>query len=221
MKHTYLYSILAFALVSVIMANTVHADTSAYGAYGGTPPAQTVLIDKMVSTVGTDSKGGASTSQYVDNLASSDYRYKPNQYVYFKLKVKNTSDSTLENVIVTDELPDYVDYVEASVDSEQEGNLVTIRVGTLTPDQEKTYYIAARVRAQNELPTDKGLFCLTNKSIVRADNANDDADTAQFCIEKQVLGVEKVPEAGPEMWALIGGAQIAALGLGVYLKKKS
>ena len=74
--------------------------------------------------------------------------------------------------------------------------------------------------AQNLLPADKGLICVTNYARAYTNNASDD-DTAQACVEKQVVGVKSAPKAGPEMNILMVAAELATLGIGISLKKKT
>lgn len=195
------------------------ADSAQYGQYGqyGTPSENvSILVDKTVSQ---------NTSDYVDNLPASDYRFKPGQKVYFKIHVKNTSDSTINNVTVTDELPDYVESLDNSsvkdqVSYDKNNRLLTIKAGSMNANAEKDYYITVNIVAQSQLPADQGVVCVTNKATASADNVSPDSDTAQFCAEKQVTGVTTVPSTGPEMGILLMGGQVAMLGLGIALRRR-
>lgn len=205
-----------------------------YGQYGSPAPSYSILIDKMVQqypvSASNQSKGGIATNGnvdcskvgYVDNLVPADLqsRYKANQYVCFKLRVKNTSNVVFSNVTVKDTLPVYVNAVEGPGSFDATNKVITFDAGSFGPDQEKVFYIKAQLVSSNLMPADKGLFCMINKAQVYAGSAYDD-DTAQLCVEKEVVNVTAAPSAGPEMGLALMGLQSAMLGAGVYLKKKS
>lgn len=190
-----------------------------YGQYGGPGPSLSILIDKMVGKPIDTTKGGSTDVEYVDNLSPSDPRFAPGQVVFFRLKVKNTSNTTLTNVTVKDVVPSYLEPVEGPGTYDASTRTITFAVGDFTADQEKVYILKMRVLAQDQLPADKGLFCLVNKAQAY-DGGVSDEDTAQLCVEKQVLGVAKVPSAGPEMGLLLISGELLTLGFGVYLKKR-
>lgn len=181
-----------------------------YSQYGGTTYSYSILIDKMVAKPNTD--------QYVDNLSPSDPRFSPGQDVWFRLKVKNTSNRTLSNVKVRDYVPSYLNPIQGPGNWDSGSRIVSFDAGDFGVDEEKTYYLKMQVYGQNDLPADKGLFCLINKADARNDNAYDD-DSSQACIEKTVAGVKKVPSAGPEMGILLLSGEIIALSVGIILKK--
>jgi hypothetical protein len=74
--------------------------------------------------------------------------------------------------------------------------------------------------AQGLLPADRGLMCASNYVRAYTSNASDD-DTAQACVEKQVVAVKTAPKAGPEMNILLVAGQLGMLGIGFKLKKKA
>lgn len=189
-----------------------------YGQYGQPTPSYSIVIDKMVGKP-YQTKGGITNLEYVDNLTPSDPRFAPNQEIYFKIKVKNTSTSDITNVTVKDYVPLYLTPIEGPGTWDQNTRIISWNAGDFQVDEEKVYYIKMKINPQNQLPADKGLFCLVNKVEALSDEAVDD-DNAQFCIEKQVTGVKKVPSAGPEMGILLLSTQFALLGTGIILKKK-
>ncbi|MBI2641915.1 DUF11 domain-containing protein [Candidatus Roizmanbacteria bacterium] len=193
-----------------------------YGQYGGPAPVQQLLIDKFVGKV-TSSKGSVTQLDYVDNLSPSDPRFQAGQEVNFKLKVKNTSNVNLSNVTVKDFLPEFVEPVAGPGTFDANSRTISFNAGNFTPDEEKTYFLTVKVVSQEKLPSDKGLVCLLNKSQASSGDISDE-DTAQFCVEKQVVGitpgVSQVPSAGPEFGALLLAGQFVALGAGLFLKKK-
>ncbi len=209
--------LLLAALMFCFAFNTATVSAQ-YGQYGQPGPSQSILIDKMVGKP-VINKGGTDV-QYVDNLSSSDPRFAPGQDVFFKLSVKNTSNVTITSVMVKDVFPAYIDPIEGPGIYDKATRTLTFNAGDFAVNDEKVYYFKARVQGQNQLPTDKGLFCLIN-SATAWNNDVIDSDTAQFCVEKQVQGVTNVPVAGPEMGLLLVSSELATLGLGIFLKRKT
>ncbi|HLC94742.1 MAG TPA: hypothetical protein VJH96_04205 [Patescibacteria group bacterium] len=191
----------------------------AYAQYAIAVSAPSITIDKTVGVPGAVTKGGQTSLTFVDNLGTADYKFAPGAEVSFKLVIKNTSSQTLTDVTVTDILPSYLEVVQTDGTFDAKARTVTIPVGQLNPNQEKTYMITVKIAKQDKLPADKGLFCLVNKAIAKAENV-EDSDTAQFCMEKGVKKVMQVPAAGPEAGLLVYGAELAVLSLGLYIRKR-
>lgn len=200
---------LLVASIFFIFPATSHAQ---YGTqYGATSPSLSISINKLVlRPTSVVTKGGVPQEDFVDNLSPSDPRFKPQQEIVFKLKVKNTSDARLTNIIVEDFLPSSIELTE--------GPGTSFNAGDFDANQEKEYIIKARVKSQDQLPADRGIFCVINRAKASAEGIADE-DTAQFCIEKQVINVTQVPTAGPEMGLLLLGAQAAIMGAGVAIKR--
>ncbi len=190
-----------------------------YGQYGGPGPSKTILIEKMVSTP-NQTKGGVDQFNYVDNLSPSDPRFAPDQQIIFRLKVKNTSDVVLTSVEVKDFVPDFLTPVSYPGNFDSASRTITFNAGDFAVGEEKTYFLTMKVSSQNQMPADKGIICEINKSQAYNSEVFDE-DTAQFCIEKQVVGVSNVPSAGPGMGLILIGLELGALGTGIYLKKRS
>ena len=217
----YLFSFIVLFLVALYVSRlkfNVYAQYGQYGQYGGTTPSYSVLIDKMVGKPSQE-KGGSQTVTYVDNLSPSDPRFSPNQQVWFKVKVKNTSNQNLTAVQVTDYVPQYLMPIEGPGKWNPDNRTISWNAGDFGVDEEKVYYIKMQVFDQSLLPSDKGLFCVVNKVEAKKDNVAYDDDTAQLCIEKQVLGVKTVPKAGPEMGLVILGLNVLTTALGLSIKK--
>lgn len=182
-------------------------------------PCQTysLIVDKMVGKPGTSQD--ANSYEYVDNLTVSDPRFKPDQIVFFKIKVKNTSTIKLVGMEVKDTIPYYLEPLEGPGSFDSTTRVATWNAGDFEVDQEKVFYMKMKVLPQANLPQDKGLFCVTNYVKANSSNAFDD-DTSQLCIEKQVVAAPKVPSAGPEFGLLLLAGNIFGASLGLYLKKK-
>jgi uncharacterized repeat protein (TIGR01451 family) len=216
-----IWTISALAFVTLFSASNVAAQYGQYGqyGYGGAAPSQMILIDKMVGKPVTQTKGGTTAYEYVDNLSTNDTRFKPGQEVAFKLVVKNTSSVKLTQVQVKDVLPPYVEAIEGPGEYNTQTKTISLNAGDLNPGEEKTYYLKVKLIAQNAMPADKGLFCLLNTAEAVSGQAKDD-DTAQFCVEKEVTGAPQVPAAGPAMGLPLLFGQASLLGLGIYLKRR-
>jgi len=210
--------LLAALVAIVVFFLTVKTSFADYGQYGETP-SYGIIIDKMVGKPDT-SQTDYNNVQYVDNLSPSDPRFKPVQYIYFKIKVKNTSSDKITNVTVKDYVPAYLSPVEGPGSWDSTNRIVSWNAGDFNVDEEKIYYLKMQIYSQKDLPSDKSLICLINKA--RAENEKTaDEDTAQYCLEKQVLGVSTVPSAGPELGIILFGGELIALGTGLFLKKKN
>lgn len=204
-----------FFLVGVFGFLSLIKTTSAQ--YAAAVAAPTILIEKKVGRPADQSKGGISL-EYVDNLGTSDYKFKPGQDVFFQLSVKNGTGQTLSSVTVRDTVPVHLEPVEGPGSYDEKTKVITIDIGSFAHNEEKIYTLKMRVAPQNQLPGDKGLFCLLNKAEVKADTVSDE-DTAQFCIEKEVVGVKKVPSAGPAFGSLLLAGELGLLTVGLFFKK--
>ncbi|MGB5034771.1 MAG: hypothetical protein WBO56_03165 [Microgenomates group bacterium] len=84
----------------------------AYGPYGQGGQSNSILVDKTVGMNQVTTKGGTTSTTFVDNLGSTDQRFFAGQTVSFKIKVKNTSDHKLSNIVVKDTLPTSLEAVD-------------------------------------------------------------------------------------------------------------
>jgi len=214
----------AFFVASIIYylssnISNVYADyIGQYGQYGQPEPSYAIVVDKMVGKPGTSND--ATSYEYVDNLSVSDPRFKPDQIVFFKIKVKNTSTTKLTGMEVRDTVPSYLDPLEGPGTYNSTTHEIIWNAGDFEVDEEKVFYMKMKVMSQASLPTDKGLFCVTNFVKATSSNAYDE-DTSQLCIEKQVVGVQNVPSAGPEFSLLLLAGNLLGAGIGLKLRKKA
>jgi len=218
MKKIYLciVAILSISLCFLSQTPFVLADS---GQYGQNPPTSlNILIDKMVAKPGggVQTKGGVINYEYVDNLSPADLRYKPGNQVMFKLKVKNTSNTSISNVTVKDYVPAYLEPIEGPGTFDSNSRVITFDAGSFAIDEEKTYILKMQLTSQDKMPSDKGLFCLTNKAQAYNGNVSDD-DIAQFCVEKEVVAPKETPKAGPEMGFALMLTELGLLGAGLRL----
>lgn len=162
----------------------------------GPSPSHSILIDKYVG------KPENGKIKYVDNLSVSDYKFLPNNDVYFQIKVKNTSNEKLHSITVRDYLPEFINAIEGPGEFDHNNHRITISAGDFNANEEKIYIIKTRIFNQDQLPSDKGLFCVVNKAEAYNDKAYS-IDQSNFCFEKQVGTTSSTPKAGPEMNVLI------------------
>ncbi|MBI2051837.1 DUF11 domain-containing protein [Candidatus Roizmanbacteria bacterium] len=202
----------------LLLFTAVSASAQQYGPYQA-PAAPSILVEKMVGKP-TITKGGVTTSDFVDNLSPSDPRFRSEQEVDFRVSVKNPTDTMLNNVVVKDFLPDFVTVLEGPGSFDASSKTITVSVGTLAPQEEKVFLIKAKVVSQNQLPADQSIVCVVNRVTAQANGASDE-DTAQFCIEKEVVGAQEVPAAGPELGLALLAVNAAALAAGLYLRKRA
>lgn len=200
-KQLIVASILMFALMYIVST----ASAGQYGPYGGNDQNASIMVDKQVS-VPHDDKGNVRYS-YVDNLSRTDYKFKSGNYIWFKIKVKNTSNKHLSNVTVVDTFPQFLEVFPDGHSYDSNNRKLTVNLGSLDAGQQKELTLKARVLPQNQLPADKGIFCLINNVYAWSGNVSD-SDNSQFCVEKQVLGEQtkggyvppkEIPSTGAEL----------------------
>src|SRR3989339_1484660 len=202
--------IFIFLLVAVIyyLVSNIPVYAGCGGQYESPCYSYSILVDKMVQKPGT--------SDYVDNLSVSDPRYKPSEYVMFKVTIKNTSTTTFGGMTAKDYVPSYLTPVEGPGTFDSNTRIITWDAGFFNVDEQKTYYFKMQINSDSNLPADKGLFCVVNRADATSNTTYDD-DSSQLCIEKQVLGTTTVPSAGPEMGLLLLAGNFLGVGIGLKL----
>lgn len=213
-------SILFLLVVSSAVTSRVFAQNGCGGQYQPSCPPAAILVDKKVGKPTGETKGGIATITYVDNLTTADYRFKPDQEIFFQITAKNTTDNQVTNVVLKDIVPASADPIEGLGVFDASSRVITINAGNFASQEEKNYLIKMAVFSKDKLPADKGLFCEVNKAQASGNGSGTDEDTSQFCIEKEVTGVSKVPSAGPEMGLLFIGGELTLLGIGLFFKMK-
>lgn len=208
-----------FALLAIVFSFlllTVSVSAGCGGQYESPCQSYSIIVDKMVGKPGT--ANDATVYQYVDNLTVSDPRFKPDQVVFFKIKVKNTSTIKLVGMQVKDTVPSYLEPIEGPGTLNTNDRTISWNAGDFNVDEEKIFYLKMKVLPLANLPADKGLFCLVNQVQADSSNAHDD-DTSQLCVEKQVTGAPQVPSAGPELGLLLFVSEMALVGAGLTIKR--
>jgi len=196
------------AMLSFGFLNPAKAMASGeYGQYGGQyggVVAKKISIDKKVKHPDYTTKGGEPV--WVDNLFVSDYKFKPNQEIEFKISVTNTGTQDLDNVHFKDTLPQYLQYISGDYDV----------IFSLKAGETRDFYLKVKVISEDKF---SGLYCVINLAEAWFDSEKAQ-DTAQICVEKKVTQIQALPEAGPaENLAILLGSTILAI-TGLSLAKK-
>lgn len=207
MKKILVFLAIIFSYISVVSS----VSASCGGQYESPCQSYSMFIDKMVQIPGT--------SNYVDNLSVSDPRYKPSEYVLFKVTIKNTSTTQIGEVTAKDYIPLYLTPVEGPGSFDSSTQTLTWNAGYFAVNEQKTYYFKMQINSQANLPADKSIIAVINKAQAWSNDMTDD-DSSQLFIEKQVAAPPKVPSAGPEMGLLLFTGELFALGTGIYMKYK-
>lgn len=193
MKHTVLTAVAAGALAFTLAA-PVAADgcTTQYGGnqYGSDCPPQDLIVNKDVKH--------PVTRTYVENLGTADVLFAPTNEVIYRLTVRNTGDTTLGEVKVTDVLPPYLSYVSGGPSGttyNPDDRTVTFMLKDLKADESRTFELKAKIVEASAFPSGRSVFCVVNTARVESGERRDE-DTSQICIEANVLGTTSLPEAG-------------------------
>lgn len=181
--------------------------------YGGTTTCQPadLIINKEVKN--------PLAGVFVENLTATDATFSPGAEVLFRLTIKNTSGETFNPVTVKDVFPDFLSFKAGPGTYDSASRTLTFTLENLAAGESRSVEILAKVENKT---ASQSLFCVTNYSAVSAPaRPSGDDDSAQLCIQTQVLGVTTLPVAGfNDLWLLV---PFATLGLGglALLKKRS
>lgn len=224
MKKAILLSIATLLLSGgSVMAAGSSTSSNCETLYGGGQvcPQVSFSIDKKVAL---EAKGG---TQFVDNLTINDVRFNPNDTVSFQIVVKNTSSSRIENLIVTDTLPSYLNFVGGPGTYDASTRKFTLKIAKLEAGEDFKFTLNTQFASETSLPSNQGVTCVINEAKAEL-NGQVATDTAQVCVSKNVKTQPKVfttppmkqtPPTGPEA-ALAGILPLTGF-LGLYLRKKS
>jgi uncharacterized repeat protein (TIGR01451 family) len=215
-----------FSSIPVAAGNDQYGQYGQYGQQPGdtpyespTQPVESLIVDKLVAYPGTvNSSDGIAMDRFVDNFSPNDKRFNPKSRVIFRVKVKNTSNVTLEDVTLKDYIPGYMEPVSGPGNFDVDTRVITYVIPEIKPGEEKIYDFEMQIVDQDSLPSDKGLICLTNKAEAYTDKVSDE-DSSQMCVEKKVQNITTVPKSGPELGLLILAGNLFGIGAGTYLTK--
>jgi len=155
--------------------------------------------------------------EFVENLTLSDARFKQGDNIVFQIKVKNTGDTTLQNIEVVDTLPESLTFVSGPGKYDASTRKLVINIDSLNAGNEAIYFINAKVVTSSS-------SCATNEVIAKTSSLMAE-DSSNFCLETSVTEVKPkvmlktIPQTGPE--SVLIATLPALLGAGVYLRRKS
>lgn len=212
LKSVFGISLAVLALAASAQAVNAQSCTTQYG--NGQYGVECVPIDV---TINKQVKNPISLI-FVENLGPSDDKFSPGAEVHFKLIVHNASSQEWSRVTVRDTLPQYLTFEAGPGTYDKNSKVLTVELENLKVNETRKFEFLAKVEPANVFPSDKSLFCVVNHAEVAVDSRTDE-DTAELCIQTQVLGVTTLPVAGFDSLALL--IPFAGLGLtGLALIKK-
>lgn len=202
---------------------TASADcTALYGGGENCPSTFSYSIQKLVLKPG---KGGT----FVNNLSINDPKYSPTQNVSFEITVKNTGNKTIPTITIVDSFPQFVSFVSGPGSFDSNNKTLTYTINNLETGKTVKNTVTGKIADANLMPSDQGVICLINQAEGKDSNGVVNSSSAQFCVQKSVLGstpevlpapkVTKTPATGPEMVSL-ALLLPGALG-GIILRRKS
>ena len=121
---------------------------------------------------------------------------------------------------VKDTFPSYLTFVAGPGTYDKASNTLTFKLENVIAGEMRTVEILTKVLDNKAFPSGRGFFCVTNVANVSALNRSD-RDTAQLCIQTEILGATTLPAAGFNDLLLL--LPFAGVGLGglALLKKRS
>lgn len=210
-------SLLTAALYAVFASHQASADCTNFYGYGQACPSVGIAVNKTVQN--------PSTLAFVDNLGIGDPKFQAEQIVTFHLTVTNTSNSAIPQVIVRDTFPQLTGFIFGPGNFDSNTKVLTFELTSLQPGESRTFTVQGRVVPENQLPQNMGITCPVNTVGVATNTGQSAQDTAQFCIERRVLGagtpsnVTQIPAAGVEPIYLLAFVPTALAGL--VLRKRA
>jgi len=214
---------LAGSAVAVNAAGGGYGTSNCQIIYGGGEVCQKSVSFNLDKKVQKPTKGG----EFVDNLGVDDEKFTPGSTVNFRITIKNTGETRIENIQVVDTLPEYLSWVSGG---NNKGNEVTYTLDKLEPGQSHDGNISVKVADVSNLPSDKSIICVIN-TVKATQDGNVATDNAQLCIEKglkqkdsgpvvqQTPPMKQTPQTGPGMLSL--AALIPAGALGLFLNRRA
>ena len=215
-----------FVIYSFVFASVSYAKEICTTQYGGGQTCVNVDEDSKLTIDKTiynpDHK------KYEDHIQADSYVFTAGNEVKFKISVENNGDITYKKLVITDELPDFVEFVKFTGDDEgkvsDDKTELSWEFSDFKPNDEVTVEFTAKVVKESLLPDSAGDMQTTNVTRVegtRKDNNEKDnnADYSRFYIRlPKVAGdVTQLPEAGPTSWLFATALILTGLSTRKYL----
>ena len=116
-----------FIIIIITFITPVYAGCG--GQYESPCQSYSMLVDKMVAKPGT--------SDYVDNLSVADPRYKPSEFVMFKVTIKNNSTTTFGGMTAKDFVPSYLTPIEGPGNFDAASRTLSWDAGAFAVDEQR------------------------------------------------------------------------------------
>lgn len=175
------------------------------------------------------------SNNFVDHLDITDATLSPNTPVIFQLHIRNTSNRAIDDILVTDIMPQHVSFTKGPGTYNKETNILTYTIERLEPGQTQTLTVEGLVASK--LPQTNGAVCVVNQATATKAR-NTSSDNTQFCLGTGVAtsstsqqterttppvmatpNITKAPSTGPELIGLIG--LVTGVTSGILLRRKA
>lgn len=118
---------------------------------------------------------------FLDNLNPTTQHVNPDQALTFRLSIKNKDTQKLNNIKITDTLPQSLEYVNASNNGKYDESTHTVTYEIdLTGNASQNLTLTTRAKAN----TDTDTTCVANQATAEIQGKKA-ADNSQFCIARQ------------------------------------
>ncbi len=150
------------------------------------------------------------------SVKNAQANYLPGQNLTFNIEVRNTGQTTLNNIQVKDTLPDAIDWVSGPGNFDRNSRTLNVTVDQLGAGQSRNIEFTAKIKDNQTMNT-----CITNVAQARV-NELFAQGTAVFCIQTQVLGTTSVlPKTGPMDATFVAIGSLTSLFMSAYFYRKS
>jgi uncharacterized repeat protein (TIGR01451 family)/LPXTG-motif cell wall-anchored protein len=136
-------------------------------------------------------------------------KVKKNETVEFRIKIKNVGEVEVDNMKMTDKLPDELERVG--------GDGLTEYFDNFKPGETKEFKIKAVINS-DEFDRENFDKCVVNKAELHFGDKFEGADTATVCFGKGE--VTELPSTGPDFGTATGIAGLGLTVLGFLVKRK-
>src|SRR3989344_1582009 len=197
----------------LLLPSLVKADTctTQYGTTVCQP--HNLLVNKQVKN--------PTTGVFVENLGTTDAVFSPGSDISYRLIIKNESGETFNPVSVKDTLPEFTTFIAGPGTYNKDTRELTFTLENLIAGETRTVEILARVMDKSAFRAGKSFFCVTNYVHISAPARPDgDDDSAQACIQTEILGAKTLPVAGfNDLALLLPFAGIGLSGIALLMKR--
>lgn len=202
-------------ILSVIVAGLAFIAAPVRADYCTTPYGGTEVCRPSDLTINKQVQNPVN-GNFVENLTASDPTFAPGNEILFKLTIKNVSGETFNPVVIKDMFPSYLTFVAGPGTYNDSNKTLTFSLENLIAGETRVVEILTKV-----LPTSTSFMCVNNYAEAHADNVKRfDSDTAQICIQTNVLGATTLPVAGfNDMFVLLPFAGLGLTGVALLFKK--